>query len=285
MTLFETCVKLAAYLVCIGVALEFSHRLYWWANERIYLSNMSTLGRSMLGTLAACIPLACAIGITAIFVIFIDKTSLVKMGLNYDGMSLTRVSIGAAIALGCVTVVFLFGVLLGFIHVRPSKVSEDCVSCMPLFLGGLADFFTAALFEEVIFRGYVFYLLDKAFGVGIAIFASAIIFSTAHLIKHSNVPVMYILNAFLFGLLVAYCRHSTGTLWLPIGLHFGWNVVSGPIFGLPYSGKDYDRGVVISEVTGPAWLTGGRYSLDAGILGTIAIIIAAIGLTVVTPIG
>jgi membrane protease YdiL (CAAX protease family) len=151
-------------------------------------------------------------------------------------------------------------------------------------LGGVTDFFTAAVFEEIIFRGYVFWLLYQAAGPAVAIVASSIVFCTAHLLKHPNVPFMYVLNTFIFGLIAAFCRHYTGSLWLPIGLHFGWNVVSGPIFGLPYSGRTYDRGVVVSEVSGPAWLTGGPFSLDAGVLGTVALVIAAVGLTAVTPI-
>ena len=117
-----------------------------------------------------------------------------------------------------------------------------------------------------------------------AIVGSAIIFSLAHLVKHSKMPALFTVNALVFGLLTAACRHYTGTLWLPIGLHFGWNVAAGPIFGLPYSGKAYERGVVVSEVSGPLWLTGGIYSLDAGLLGSVALLVAAVGLTAVVPI-
>jgi len=283
MSAFETCSKLAAYLVCVGLALEFSHRLYWSLNKRISSLEISTFSRSVLGISAACIPLATAIGITAAFVTLVDKQSMSSLGLSYDGHSLTRVAFGAALALGCLTVVFLIGILLGFIEVRRSQISEDCVSCMPIFLGGLIDFLTASVFEEIIFRGYIFYLLNMAAGAEIAIAASSLIFAIAHVVKHPQVPVLYALNAVLFGVLAATCRHFTGNLWLPIGLHFGWNVVSGPLFGLPFSGRNYDRGVVVSEVSGPDWLTGGLYSLDAGVLGTLALAIAAAGVVVITP--
>lgn len=284
MTLFEAFAKLAAYLLCIGLALELSHRLYWHINQRVTEMAVSTLTRSILGVLIAFIPLASAVAITAAFARVLDRQSLITLGLNYDGESLTRMSIGAAISLSCVTVVFLMGVLMGYIKVRPSRLSEDAVSSLPLFLGGLVDFFTAAVFEEIIFRGYVYFLLLQAGGIYAAIIGSAVVFSTAHLIKHANMPLMYVLNAFLFGIVAAVCRYTTCSLWLPIGLHFGWNVVSGPIFGLPYSGRNYERGVVASEVSGPAWLTGGSYSLDAGLLGTFALMIAAAGLTATMPI-
>jgi membrane protease YdiL (CAAX protease family) len=284
MSLIEACSKLAAYLVCIGLALEFTHRLYWQLNKQVLALEISTFCRSVLSTIVACIPLSAAVAITVGFVRFVDRQSISTLGLSYDGESMTRVAFGAGIALGCVTVVFLIGILLGFIEVKRSKMSEDCVSCLPLFLGGLVDFFTAAVFEEIIFRGYVFFLLYQAAGAQAAIVVSSIVFSFAHLVKHPSTPVLYVLNAFIFGALAALCRDVTGTLWLPIGLHFGWNVVSGPIFGLPYSGRQYDRGVVVSDVSGPTWLTGGRYSLDAGVLGTVALVIAAVGLMAITPL-
>ncbi|MCE5199925.1 MAG: CPBP family intramembrane glutamic endopeptidase [Armatimonadota bacterium] len=283
MSLFETCARLAAYLTCIGLALELSHRFYWKLNSRVTQLQISTSWRSILGITIATLPMGTAVVITATFVTVLDNQSLLTLGLRYDGDSMVRVAYGAGIALGCVTLAFLTGLLLGHIDVKPSKMSDDCVACLPLFLGGLIDFMSAAIFEEVIFRGYVFYILLESAGLMPAVVVSSAIFSLAHLLKHRNTPVFFTINAFIFGLILALCRYHTGTLWLPIGLHFGWNVVSGPIFGLPYSGRSYERGVVVSDVSGPLWLTGGSYSLDAGALGTIALAVAAVGLLTVAP--
>lgn len=284
MALFETCVKLAAYLVCIGVALEFSHKLYWRVNAWILTAQVSTFSRSVLSSIVACIPLGTAFGITLAFVSLVDQGSLESLGLTYDANSMTMVAYGAAIAFGCITLVVLVGVIGGFIQIKRSPVSEDCVTCLPIFFGGLADFFTSAVFEEIITRGYVFYILYEASGPAAAVLGSSAIFSLAHLLRHSRTPLMFTLNAFIFGLITAGCRYYTGALWLPIGLHFGWNVAAGPLFGLPYSGRAYDRGVVVSEVSGPDWLTGGFYSPDAGLVGTAALLIAAVGLMAVAPI-
>ncbi|MCE5313739.1 MAG: CPBP family intramembrane glutamic endopeptidase [Armatimonadota bacterium] len=283
MSLFETCAKLAAYFVCIGIALEMSHRFYWKMHERVTESQMSTFSRSAIGVLIACIPMVTAVAVTAAFVTLVDNKSLISLGLTYDSNSTTYIAYGAGIALGCVTLVFLLGLLFGFITVRPSKLSDDCVACLPLFLGGLIDYMAASIFEEIIFRGYVYLILYRECGVEVAIAVSSIVFALAHLLKHKNMPALFTLNAFIFGLIVAFCRFHTGALWLPIGLHFGWNVVSGPIFGLPYSGRNYESGVVISEVSGPTWLTGGLYSLDAGVFGTLALFVAAVGLSIVAP--
>ena len=283
MSFMETCAKLAAYLVCIGIALELSHRAYWRVYKRVLTLEVSTFSRSVLSTVGACIPLGTAFVITLAFAVFLDAGSLSTLGLNYDGNSLSYVAYGASIAFGCVTLMFLAGVLAGYIRVKTSPICRDCVSYLPMFFGGLTDYFTAAVFEEIITRGYIFYLLMRLGGPYAAILGSSAIFSVAHVLKHRQVPLMFTINALIFGLITAACRYYSGSLWLPIGLHFGWNVAAGPIFGLPYSGQPYDRGVVVSEVAGPQWLTGGFYSLDAGLLGTIGLLVAAIGLTAVTP--
>lgn len=284
MSFVEAGFKLAAYLACVGLALEFAHRLYWQLNRQVSNLDISVLSRIILSFLIASIPLGSAVIITTGFIRYVDKRSISTLGLSYTGDSLTSVAYGAGVALGCVTVAFLIGTLMGYIDIRRSKLAEDGISHLPLFVGGVIDFFAGAVFEEVIFRGYVFFLLYEAGGPHLAIVGSSAVFAIAHVVKHPSIPLLYALNAFIFGMLAATARFFTGTLWLPIGLHFGWNVVSGPILGLPVSGRAYERGVVISDVSGPEWLTGGSHSLDAGFLGTVALVLAAVGLVALIPI-
>ena len=155
---------------------------------------------------------------------------------------------------------------------------------MPLFFGGLSDYLGGAILEEVVTRGYVFYFLNGVFGGQAAIIGSSLIFALVHLVRPDRIPLIFTLTAFVFGLLTGACRYYTGGLWLPIGLHFGWNVTAGPILGLPYSGIAYDKGIVESDVSGPEWFTGGFYSPDAGLLGTFALLVAAVGLRLIAPV-
>ncbi len=179
-SLVGTCIKLATYLVCIGIGLELSHSLYWRINSQITSGQLAVSLRWVVSALAALIPLATALAVTAAFVVLLDSRSLSTLGLNYDGDSFTSVAYGAGVALGCVTVVCLLGLLLGYIEMRPSKLAGNSIACLPLFLGGLIDFFTAAVFEEVIFRGYVFFIVYRAWGPDAAIVGSALLFSLAH---------------------------------------------------------------------------------------------------------
>ena len=58
----------------------------------------------------------------------------------------------------------------------------------------------------------------------------------------------------------------SGSLWLAIGLHFAWNFVQGPLLGFPVSGIAAG-GLQQVHDAGPAWLSGGAYGPEAGLVG------------------
>ena len=276
-----TWAKLAAYVVCIGLVLEFAHRFYWQINRWAAALKSGPTSRAILSALSASIPLIAVLLITGAFCVYIDRQSLAWLGLQRDGDSLMLFVGGVTVAFATVSFLFLSGYSIGWFKVERSSISRDQV---PTFCGSVCDFSLAAVFEEIAIRGYIFSVLEHTWGGGVAVVGSAVFFSAFHLIKHPHMPLMFTINALFFGLLTGQARLVTGTLWAPIGLHFGWNLAMGPVFGLPCSGQVYDGGLVSCTVEGPEWLTGGLYSPDAGVLGTAALIIATAVLVTFMPI-
>ena len=281
----ETWTKLAAYVVSIGIGLEIAHRIYWALNRYVLRLDMSITVKTILSSTFAYIPLAMALAITDAFCKYIDASSLGALGIGWQSESLLHLSTGMVIGGICVAIIFLAGCSIGWFKVSASPFADSDSSSVPLFCGSMTDFFSAAVFEELTMRGYVYTVLNDAWGIHIAVYGSAIIFSLIHLLKHPRIPLIFTVNAFVFGVLAAQSRAVTGALWLPIGLHFGWNLAMGPIFGLPSAGREYNNGLVKSQVDGPQWVTGGNYSPDAGLLGTVALILAATGLLALAPTG
>lgn len=124
--------------------------------------------------------------------------------------------------------------------------------------------FWGAIAEEMAFRGYPFQRMIEAWGVIPAICVSSLLFGSVHLLN-PHFAVLPMVNTMLIGALFAVIYIKTGSLWLPWGLHFGWNFALGVIFGLPVSGlyqfAVWNRGIA----AGPDWLTGGAYGLEASI--------------------
>ena len=83
-----------------------------------------------------------------------------------------------------------------------------------------------------------------------------------------------LLNVALAGVLLGAAYAATGQLWLPIGLHLGWNFAEGPIFGTAVSGTDMGPSLIVGDLDGPAILTGGEFGPEASIVG-VAVVLAA----------
>ena len=58
------------------------------------------------------------------------------------------------------------------------------------------------------------------------------------------------------------------SLWLPIGIHFGWNVTQGLVWDVPVSGHDID-GIVEAKAVGPELVSGGAFGLEASVVAMV----------------
>ena len=93
----------------------------------------------------------------------------------------------------------------------------------------------SVLFEELIFRGAIFYILIKKLGALRAIIISSIAFGVYHWFSYEiigNVQQMIIIFFItgIFGLVYAYGYARTFSLYIPIAIHFGWNFTHGFVF-------------------------------------------------------
>lgn len=66
------------------------------------------------------------------------------------------------------------------------------------------------------------------------------------------------------------CYAVSRSLWLPIGLHFGWNFAQAGIFGTPVSGSDNSAGGILHSVLdGPTLISGGDFGPEATIFAVL----------------
>jgi hypothetical protein len=140
---------------------------------------------------------------------------------------------------------------------------------------GFIMFAVAAVFEETVFRGYPLQRLAEAITPAGAVVVDSALFGLVHL-GNPHETWLSTLNTTLVGaaFCVAYLR--TRALWMPVGMHFMWNFLLGPMLGLPVSGMTIARTMLDAHVQGPRWLTGGTYGPEGGLLATIAILLVTL---------
>jgi len=141
---------------------------------------------------------------------------------------------------------------------------------------GLVGFMAAAaVTEELLFRGILFRFVEKWTGTWIALVATGVLFGLSHLFNaHASLWGAMAIAIEAGGLLTA-AYVATRKLWVPIGVHFGWNFAAAGLFGAEVSGNGTPQGLLDAVTSGPVAVTGGAfgpegslYSLLFCLLGT-----------------
>lgn len=129
-----------------------------------------------------------------------------------------------------------------------------------------------ALAEEFVFRGYPFQHLEQVIGPVRAVLAFSVLYGALHLLNPHASP-WGAANSALLGILFSMAYLRTRALWLPWGIHFGWNATLGLVFGLPVSGFRVFTLWIYTDAYGPKWMTGGDYGVEASATAALVFVI------------
>ncbi len=146
-------------------------------------------------------------------------------------------------------------------------------------LHGLAAGFLFALLsavvEETLFRGFLFRLTSKLLGTWGALTLTSALFGAAHAFNKGATVWSSIAIALEAGVLLGAAYAATQRLWLPIGLHLGWNFTEGSIFGMSVSGGSSQNSLIKGTLQGPDYLSGGIFGPEASIVAVLVCLTAA----------
>jgi uncharacterized protein len=157
----------------------------------------------------------------------------------------------------------------GYYRITAVHVTPQLAAAALLLIAG-------AVTEELLFRGVIFRLIEEWAGTWIALAVSAIIFGAVHAANPGATWVSSAAIALEAGVLLAAAFVVTRNLWLPIGLHFAWNFLEGPIYGTQVSGQTFVTSAFAAQVHGPALLTGGSFGPEAGLPAMVTCLVAAV---------
>lgn len=141
---------------------------------------------------------------------------------------------------GLVGLLFMAGIaLINFLwqaHFKEITYQLNPEYGLGRIFGGTFWVFQAVIFEELIFRGALLYLLIRYIGVVKACLLSSVVFGVYHWFSYGVFGERLILMIYIFlvtgcgGWMFAIAFAKTKSLYAPTGLHFGWNFVTAIIF-------------------------------------------------------
>ncbi|MBT8319531.1 MAG: CPBP family intramembrane metalloprotease [Gramella sp.] len=121
------------------------------------------------------------------------------------------------------------------IEILDYSIEINTAYSISAFLKGAWWTLRSVLYEEFLFRGALLILAIKFLGKHKACLLSSVIFGIYHWFSYDVFgSLLPMLNTFLItfigGLMFAYAYAETRSLYLPIALHFGWNLITITIF-------------------------------------------------------
>ena len=173
------------------------------------------------------------------------------------GETLKGLAVGAGFFILVVLVMFVFGIY------RIDGAGTD----KPLYLiSAFFLFLCVGVGEEIVFRGVLFRWIDEKWGFTVALAVSSLIFGAMHYGQPGATWWSSLAIAIEAGLLLGAAYKCSGTLWMPIGIHWAWNFMQGNIFGFQVSGGDAGVSLLQPRVSGPDILTGGAFGAEASVI-------------------
>lgn len=199
------------------------------------------------------------------FALALYKFAIVRLGEHqHDDLPLAGApkgfTVGFLIGFGIFAAVVGIAALLDVYNVAGPGNTRDLVVA---FIGlGLVP----AFMEELLFRGIMFRWIEELGGSWTALLLTSLLFGLSHIVNPNATWFSSAAIAIEAGLLLGAAYMLTRNLWLPIGLHAGWNFTQGEVFDVPVSGID-QHGLVTATLSGPTLLSGGAFGLEASVIG------------------
>jgi CAAX protease family protein len=206
---------------------------------------------------------------------FLDKQSIESLGLTVNLQALFDILAGIGITFVQMGFIYLLMLSLGWLTFTGFAWDIDPIG---IVVKNTLLFFIIFIFvawnEELLSRGYHLQTIASGMNLFWGVIISSAVFGLLHL-GNPNATWISTAGIFFAGVLFAYAYIRTKQLWLPIGLHLGWNFFEGVVFGFPVSGLDI-YALTRIDVTGPVLWTGGAFGPEAGLIVLPALIVGAI---------
>ena len=205
---------------------------------------------------------------------FINRKTFIAVGLAVNGHTMRELGIGWLVGWLMMTGVFGVEYARGYLKVVATDLSFT--QAAQTFAISIVFFAVAAMFEEVLFRGYLFQTLVRGINVIPSVVVMGVLFSLAHF-RNPNANAFGLINTILVAILFCYAYWRTRGLWLPFGIHFAWNFSQTTLYGYPTSGIHFSN-YELTKLTqfGPDWITGGAYGPEGGALATLMILLCGV---------
>lgn len=167
------------------------------------------------------------LGVVLLFLVLLDRRPIAALGLGFAGRDALFTIVALLLTLGSAAA------FIGLLH-RMGRLEAKVKALPEGSLGRLltlmAVLFVVALQEEVLYRGYVTLNLMQ-YGAAVVLLVGTLVFTAIHFPTNRVSPAQ--VASWLFGgLILGWVYLASGSIWVPVVLHFTIDVTNVLVFGV-----------------------------------------------------
>jgi uncharacterized protein len=256
--------------VPILAALAFAS--VYWFTDNIVASIAAFLGRDMIALTVPRLVAAAASG--ALMMALFESRRLSDLGLHWNRSGGLNLLMGTATGIAGAALLILPPVMLGMAHFERAADADVAGVSLRAGLFTVAMLFCGAAGEEIAFRGFPLQILMRGYGKWVSLCGMGAVFGLMHYFN-PGITALALVNTAGFGILFGIALLRSHDLWLPIGIHFGWNATL-PFLGVTLSGFT----IRVTEYqliwkAGFLW-SGGTYGPEASLLASFVLLVLTV---------
>lgn len=206
------------------------------------------------------------------FVRLIERRPVSELALPGMGRELgIGLLVGAGLYTACILILMVMGIY---------KI--EGLNPVSYLLPALALPLSSGIFEELLFRGVLFRVVEEWLGSWVSLVVSSLVFGLVHLMNPTATLLGAIFISVEAGILLAAAYMLTRRLWMSMGFHIAWNYTQSGIFSGTVSGGYDLPGLIKPVIDGPALLTGGAFGIESSVVAFVLCTATGVILLVMT---
>ena len=136
----------------------------------------------------------------------------------------------------------------------------------------------AGIVEEMVFRGFIFHALEKAWNTKVALIAPSLLFGIVHIIGMDfsfGSCLLVILAGTAVGIMFTLITIESGSIWCSALVHAMWNIIIiGGVLTVSGAPDEYSIATYVLSMKSFA-ITGGEFGIESSIISLVGYIIVS----------
>ena len=208
--------------------------------------------------------LTLVVGLTAAALAVLVYAWVVRRTEHRQALDVAREGAAAKAGWGTLIGAGMFGAVI--VNLFSSGYYEvDGLGSVEGALGLVGFMAAAAAMEEVVYRGVLFRIVEEHVGTYVALVLTGVVFGLSHLLNEHATVWGALAISIEAGFMLAAAYAATRSLWLTIGVHFGWNFAAAGVFSTEVSGNGSNQGLLDAATDGPKLITGGEFGPEGSV--------------------